>query len=397
MYDDLFPNEIIENSSEVNFKKHSVKTKIIYTMVVLFTIAALVSLPFIETNVSIRSMGVIKPITERSQLTTPVSGKITGLYIKKNSYVERGQVVTKIASPILQERVLFNTSHQEETKRYLHDLSLLLAIDSSTVLEPIHLKTTKYQRSLLKFKQQVRSHIQEISQTRQKFNRKKMLYERNVISEAEYEQSLFSLQSMQNKLILLFGEQLNKWKPDQITYHHKLEELKTEEQQLREKLQQYIIKAPIAGTIQNMQGIYEGSYIYANQTLAEISPDTGLIAEFYVSPKDIGLIREGMKARIHVSSYDYNQWGTLTGKVKEISNDVAVVGKKPVFIVHSSLNQTYLQLKNGYRGKLKKGMTIQARFTVARRSLFQLLFDNVNDWLNPKWHEKNERTQKASM
>ena len=31
----------------------------------------------------------------------------------------------------------------------------------------------------------------------------------------------------------------------------------------------------------------------------------------------------------------------------------------------------------------KKGMTVQARFIVARRSFWQLLFDKVDNWLNP--------------
>jgi len=40
-------------------------------------------------------------------------------------------------------------------------------------------------------------------------------------------------------------------------------------------------------------------------------------------------------------------------------------------------------LKNGYEGKLKKGVTLQARFVVTERSLWQLLYDKVDDWVNP--------------
>jgi HlyD family secretion protein len=32
---------------------------------------------------------------------------------------------------------------------------------------------------------------------------------------------------------------------------------------------------------------------------------------------------------------------------------------------------------------IKKGMTVQVRFLVTRRTLFQLLFDKADDWLNP--------------
>lgn len=96
-----------------------------------------------------------------------------------------------------------------------------------------------------------------------------------------------------------------------------------------------------------------------------------------------------MKARFQVSAFDYNQWGILTGEVQEISNDVNIINNRPVFTVRSTLGQTYLELENGYRGELKKGMTMQARFIITRRSLFQLLYDNVNDWLNPQWNDEH--------
>lgn len=110
--------------------------------------------------------------------------------------------------------------------------------------------------------------------------------------------------------------------------------------------------------------------------------------------KDFGLLKEGMEARFQISAYDFNQWGIITGEISEISNDVTVLNNQPVFIVKSRLDKTYLELESGYRGSLKKGMTMQARFTVTRRSLFQLLYENVNDWLNPNWNQKGQREEK---
>lgn len=43
-----------------------------------------------------------------------------------------------------------------------------------------------------------------------------------------------------------------------------------------------------------------------------------------------------------------------------------------------------MQLKSGYKTKVSKGMTLTARYIITRRSLFELLFDKVDDWLNPK-------------
>lgn len=71
-----------------------------------------------------------------------------------------------------------------------------------------------------------------------------------------------------------------------------------------------------------------------------------------------------MAVRFQVDAFNYNQWGMATGKVLEISNDIYTIDEKPVFIVKCQLDKEFLQLKNGYKGYLKKGMTLQARFMI---------------------------------
>ncbi|WP_138431669.1 HlyD family secretion protein [Fodinibius saliphilus] len=393
----LFPKEIIENSAESNFQKHSVKTKLIYITAVLFVISSLLALPFIYVDVSVKSRGVIQPTTERNKLTSLVSGKVDKLNIKENISIKKGEQVAIVAAPLLKEKLRFNSKRQKQVTRYLRDLSKLGQIDSATIQRNMELETPKYNHSLLQIKQEIRGHLQKVNKIKKRHGRNQKLFKRDMLSKAKYEETAYALEAAQNKLQLLLDRQINTWQADQIAYQEELDQLKTKREQLKREQEQHIIRAPISGTIQNMQGIYEGSFITPNQPLAEISPNTGLIAECYVSPKNIGLIKEGMEARFQVSAFDYNQWGMLKGTVTEISNDVTVINKQPVFIVKSSLNQSYMKLKNGYRGRLKKGMTIQARFTITERSLFQLLYDNVDDWLNPKWDGQNSKDKEVAL
>jgi HlyD family secretion protein len=388
MANQLFPKEIIENSAEANFSKHSVHSKVIYVTVLIALLSGLIALPFIHTDVSVRSSGIIQPLSERNQLTSLVSGKVNKLYIKENSSVIKGQKVVEISAPLLQEKLLFNTRRQQELHTYLSDLEKFQSIDSTSVHTPLNLQTVKYQRSMLQFRQQLRSKVQSVTETKRTFDRNRQLFERDLISKAEHEKTVFALQAARNDFQLVFEQQMNIWQREQVTYQNELNQLETEQQQLYGEQEQYFIAAPVSGTIQNMQGIYEGSFVYPNQLLAEISPDTGLVAECYIPPQDIGLIRKGMRTHFQISAFDYNQWGILTGKVEEISNDITVINNQPMFTVRASLDQTYMELKNGYRGNLKKGMTLQARFTVVRRNLFQLLYDNVDDWLNPQWSDE---------
>jgi len=56
---------------------------------------------------------------------------------------------------------------------------------------------------------------------------------------------------------------------------------------------------------------------------------------------------------------------------------------QPVFKVKCSLDQKRLKLKNGYLVLLTKGLSLHAEFVIAKRSLYQLIYDKADDWLNP--------------
>ncbi len=75
--------------------------------------------------------------------------------------------------------------------------------------------------------------------------------------------------------------------------------------------------------------------------------------------------------------------GMASGKVIEVAHDIKIIDNKPYFEVRCSLNNEYLQLKSGYKGLLKKGMTLRAHFIITERSLWQLIYDKVDDWMNP--------------
>jgi HlyD family secretion protein len=90
-----------------------------------------------------------------------------------------------------------------------------------------------------------------------------------------------------------------------------------------------------------------------------------------------------MKVNVLVEAFDYNQWGKLNGLVSDISSDFVLLNETPFFKVKCCIDRPFLTLKNGKKGFLKKGMTVQTRFLVNRRSLFQLIYEKMDDWANP--------------
>ena len=127
-----------------------------------------------------------------------------------------------------------------------------------------------------------------------------------------------------------------------------------------------------------------GSFLVASQPIAHISPTDNLLVESTVSPNDIGLIKLNKKVKFQLDAFNYNQWGLLTGSVTAIDKNITIQENQAYFKVRCALDAKELKLKSGYKTQVSKGMTLTTRYTITNRSLFDLLFDKVEDWLNPK-------------
>ena len=99
-----------------------------------------------------------------------------------------------------------------------------------------------------------------------------------------------------------------------------------------------------------------------------------------------------MKVNIQVSAFNYNEWGKITGEVENVSSDITQDSNGgSYFKVRCKLDKSYLQYKNtGKKGYVKKGMTVSVHFIVTRRSLFDCLYQNINNWINPTQNNISE-------
>lgn len=186
-----------------------------------------------------------------------------------------------------------------------------------------------------------------------------------------------------DELVTLKQEQRAAWEVKLREHQLELMKLKTEKNQLEEEKKLYTLYAPVSGTLQQVSGKYEGGYLSSGDVLGHISPDTSLIGECYINPSDIGLIRKMMKVNFQVEAFNYTEWGVIQGVVTDIGNDFILINDTPVFKIKCKFFKDSLSLKNGIVGHLKKGMKIRGQFIVAKRSIFQLLYDKIDDWINP--------------
>jgi len=376
----IFPKEIIENSAEVFKFKHTTNSKIIYSILLIFIISALIALPFIKVDVYSASSGLVKPNKNRVPISLINSGRVKFSSIKDNQEVKAGDTLLIIENKIIDEQLKYSVSQAKEIESYTKDLKYLT---SNSSLSFSALNSAKYQSNYLEYEQKLRELKTRFNQKKQSFDRNKDLFEKGVIAAAEFEPIKTEFELSQSDIFSFKKQQKNKWQTDLTNYLNNLEELSSNKIQLKENKSQYIITAPISGTLMNTSQYLVGSFISPGSIVAEISPDTDLIAECYISPSDIGLINTHNKVLFQIDAYNYNQWGLAEGSIIDISKDVEFLENTPVFKIRCLIKQDHLTLKNGVKGQIKKGMTLNARFILTERSLYDLLYDNIDDWINP--------------
>lgn len=353
---------------------------LIYLVSLLALLSFFVSLPFIHLAISAQAPGTLRPLAEKTEVRPLVAGTITRLCARENQTVKKGDTLLVLQSGAMQAQLTLNTRQQAEKNAFIHDLEAL----TLATTPPGGPRTQLYGQQAAQYHYQQQQLRSQLDKSGRELATAQRLYASKVIAKIELEDKAFAHRKLLDQARVLAETQRSQWQADLNAHRAAIAELHEQQQQLQQERKLYCLTAPVAGTVQQLVGKYAGSYVQAGELLGTISPDGDLLAECYVLPKDIGFMRPGMPVRLQIDAFDYNQWGMVEGSVTDVARDYVLLGdKQPVFKVRCRLGCSYLQLKNGYRGQLRKSMTVRARFLLAERSLWQLLFDKADDWLNP--------------
>ncbi len=378
----LFPPEIIQHTTEAYLPTVTVRSQLIYTTVLLAFLAAGIALPFIYVDVSVQSRGLVRTVAEKNELRSLVSGTLAQVAVQENQSVQKGETLFTLVSEISDSKQRLTQALQAEKQMCMADLQKLTA--SNLAASPsLALASPLYTQQYNQFRFVLLEKKNQLQKATLDLERHQKLHQQKVIATTELEDKQFAYNKLQAECQTLVQTQRSQWQADWQKYRLELAELTAQLRQLAQEKTSYTIKAPVSGSVQQLSGKYAGSFVQAGEVLGIVSPDSNLVAECYVSPRDMGLLKKQMQVKFQIDAFNYNEWGMVSGTIVDIANDYRIIDNQPIFRVRCQLNKQTLQLKNGYQAHLKKGMTLQARFIVTKRSLFQLLYDTADDWLNP--------------
>ncbi len=380
----IFPKEIIDNTSQTFVYRNQVRSRLIFAIILLMVIGGFTSLFFIKTEIYVSARGGIRPEEERKEIVGAVSGIISDHVLKNNLSVKKGDTLVISDSSPVEEELDKVKAQITIVADNISDLDYML---SGQLVNKDKLKLPTNRASYLSFEQKQREINIRKKQLKVVFERQQALYKEKVIAQAEFEEASSAYELVLNESEQHYRDQKFTWDNERKTEWLKLLDLENRWTSLQRRLNEYVIVSPVSGTLFNVQGIERGGFITAGQRLAEISPNSDIIVETFVSPADIGLIESGAQVSYQIDAYNYNNWGLATGTIIDISKDLEIVNDQPLFRIKCSLNERHLELKNSFRAELKPGLSLSARFHITERTLFDLLYDKVDDWLNPSQNQ----------
>jgi multidrug resistance efflux pump len=374
----IFPPEIIKESCENYFSEQNNAGSVIYLSVILFLMTAVSLLPLLKVQVTTQSEGIVRSVYEDNPIVSVVTGEIMFCKIAENLTVRESDTLLIIASHKIDQQLRLLTFKQKDAELLGADLSKLIKGNWQ------NLTTALCKQEYHTFSGTLAEQKTQLMQAERDYFLAKGLYGKGITPRYELEKLSNKYLLEKNRYGSLRAHQQTLWQERLRETSIHLADIIAEIEQLKKEKMHHCLLAPISGTITGYTGIKTGNFLPANQLIAKISPDNELLVECFVSPSNIGLIGKGMKVSFQFHAYNYNLWGVASGLVHDISSNVASINSTPYFRVKCKLDQSFLQLKNGTKGSLRKGMTLTGRFRVAERTLFQLLFDKADNWLNPK-------------
>lgn len=370
----------IENTVSVLNSRYKKSNYIIYKLLLVFVFLFAMAMPIVEVDIISKSRGIVRPWENNIQVASIVSGRVKKSNMNNNQTVKKGDTLLVVDPSDLTEQLQANFSVHNDIIERLADLVVLLDSTKSKG----NLVTSLYRDEWAEYRSRLEDLNIRVRQCGRELNRAKEGLELGIVSDYDYNKIKDEFVVNRLKIELIKTQQQSEWQKTRQQLEEQRVNIEGSINRMRSELSNYIVVAPISGTIITDIQLQDNSFINSGQIIAMVTPEVDLIVECYVNPTDIGFIEIGQEVALQFDAFNYNQWGLGHAKVYDIDKNVTIQDGEIFFIVRCKLCDTSLSLKNGYVASIRKGMTLSGRFFITKRTLWQLLFDKIDDWLNPK-------------
>ena len=149
------------------------------------------------------------------------------------------------------------------------------------------------------------------------------------------------------------------------------------------------LTAPVEGTVQQLAVHTVGGVVTPAQPLMIIVPkDNPLEIEAFVENKDIGFVNPGQTAEIKVETFPFTKYGTLHGKVTQVSEDALNDEKRGlIYSARVRPQRTTLQVE-GKTVNLSPGMAVTLEIKTGTRRVIEYFLSPLIQHASESLHER---------
>lgn len=132
------------------------------------------------------------------------------------------------------------------------------------------------------------------------------------------------------------------------------------------------LRAPVAGTVQQLAIHTVGGVATEAQPLMVIVPSAGTIeVEAFIQNKDIGFVYPGQRAEVKVQAFPFTKYGKIAGQVVSVSEDA--IEKEGIGLVYAArvlLEQSHVLVGNK-KIALSPGMVVTSEISTGMRRVIE--------------------------
>ena len=366
----------LENIYHINKKSNVAKW-------FLFTFLAFVFIMFLPWTQNIKTQGNVNTLFQEQRpqkLNSPIPGRIIKWYVKNGDVVKKGDTILQISEikddyldPLLVERTQEQVQAKKGVREYYNAKistteNQIAAITASKDLKlnQIKIKIAQLQNKLKAEQAELTAVNNELKIAQDQLNRQNKMYEEGLVSLTQLQQRNVSYQNAlakktsaenklaqtqqeiaaqnieQNSVIQEYTEKISKTEGDRFQSMGQVagsigDIAKLENQVATYKVRKglYYILATQDGQITQLTKAGIGEIVKDAETIGIIVPkNIDYIAEIYVKPVDLPLIRENQKVMltfdgfpaIVFSGWPNSSYGTFSGKIIAIENSISENG-----------------------------------------------------------------------
>lgn len=366
----LIPADSLDYSQEVLLYKVPKELSLTVWIIAALFAAVLCWIVFGKAEEVVRARGLVRPISNISQVKNAVSGEIVGLYYANGDRVEKGELLLQIDVRSLKaqetalksayEKLRIKTEGLRQTEKSFYGTRVY--IDKRNAAAFTRFQAFSYQKELLEKRYALAEktrkealHMPSDAITGAKL--RELQYEADI--------QLLNLETYKSSFIKEISAEYAQCVVE-------LEDLKSRAEQVRQSIKNSSVYAPIAGRVQEISSLNKNDYLFADQKILNIVPDDGSAyrAELKIPAKMSGKLEKGMRVKLRFPAFPFHEFGGAEGTVVSIDPDAtADVNGMLYFTVSADIDKAFLEDRKKRRYPVKSGLETEARIILRERTI----------------------------